>query len=311
VRCPLGHAVQNITVIDAMVAGTEEYKKNTECDDIYSFCVLHMPEVPESVQIGWANVSIDVACTPVSFLASSLLSTISREHDRWLWWWPLKEGDISTRASHIEYLSRAASLSTVKTVCELGFNQGFSAIMWLASNPSLRVYSFDLMRYSGSYAALEFVQNNFPGRLTLIRGDSKHSIADFASTHCDLTCDIIFVDGLHTFDGALTDMKSFSQLAHAQTVLLMDDLGSAKFNGVEQAWSHAITDGLIVESQRILAVEPVPLDWPSCNHWDTGNTELGVGRFTERALFDGIRARYARYPLDVLHDWHLLLASNS
>jgi hypothetical protein len=106
-------------------------------------------------------------------------------------------------------------------------------------------------------------------------------------------------------------MKSFSQLAHAHTVLLMDDLGTAKFNEVEQAWSHAITDGLIVESQRILALEPVPLDWPSCNHWTTGNTELGVGRFTERALFDGIRARYARYPLDVLHDWHLLQASNS
>ncbi len=182
----------------------------------------------------------------------------------------------------------------MKTVCELGFNHGFSAIMWLASNPSLRVYSFDLMRYSGSYAALEFVQNNFPGRLTLIRGDSKHSIADFASAHGDLTCDIIFVDGLHTFVGALTDMKSFSQLAHAQTVLLIDDLGSAKFNGVEQAWSHAITDGFIVESQRVTAVGPVPLDWPSCNHWDFANTELGVGRFTERALFDAIRTRYAR-----------------
>jgi hypothetical protein len=112
VRCPLlGHAVVNITVIDATVAGMKTHFRrpwksvNAECDDIHSFCIVHMPEVPDSVQMKWENVSLDVACTPVSFLASSLLSAISRERDRWLWWWPLKEGDISTRASHIEYLS--------------------------------------------------------------------------------------------------------------------------------------------------------------------------------------------------------------
>ena len=201
------------------------------------------------------------------------------------------EGDISTRASHIEHLSQAASLPTVKTVCETGFNQGFSAITWLASNPSLHVYSFDIMRYSGSYAALEFVQNNFPGRLTLIRGDSKHSIANFASAHPEVTCDIIFVDALHTFDGALTDMTSFSQLAHAQTVLFMDDLLSDKFHGVEKAWLHAIDGGLIVESHRVLAIDVTSQDWPSCNRWQEQALELGVGRFTEEAISDGRRAR--------------------
>ena len=203
------------------------------------------------------------------------------------------EGDISTRASHIEHLSQAASLPTVKTVCETGFNQGFSAITWLASNPSLHVYSFDIMRYSGSYAALEFVQNNFPGRLTLIRGDSKHSIANFASAHPEVTCDIIFVDALHTFDGALTDMTSFSQLAHAQTVLFMDDLLSDKFHGVEKAWLHAIDGGLIVESHRVLAIDVTSQDWPSCNRWQEQALELGVGRFTEEAISDGRRTRCA------------------
>jgi hypothetical protein len=178
-------------------------------------------------------------------------------------------------------------------VCETGFNQGFSAITWLASNPSLHVYSFDIMRYSGSYAALEFVQNNFPGRLTLIRGDSKRSIAEFASTHRDVTCDIIFVDALHTFDGALTDMKSFSQLAHEQTVLFMDDLLSDKFHGVEQAWLHAIDEGLIIESNRVLAIDVTSQDWPTCNRWQEQALELGVGRFTPKAISDGKHTRSA------------------
>jgi hypothetical protein len=263
VRCPFGHAIANLTAADS--ATTPLQNALAHCIGSAEFCVVYLPD--SVVQL--RDIALDVACEPTSFLGSSLLSVMARERERWLSWWTLggefmfglhdmcygvrtcigthasfllricshvicwvccAEGDISTRASHIEHLSQAASLPNVTTVCETGFNQGFSALVWLASNPSLHVYSFDIMRYSGSYAALEFVQNNFPGRLTLIRGDSKHSIAEFASTHPDVMCDIILVDGLHTFDGALTDMRAFARLAHEQTVLFMDDLSSMVFD---------------------------------------------------------------------------------
>jgi hypothetical protein len=55
-------------------------------------------------------------------------------------------------------------------VCEVGFNAGYSTAVWLASNPLLKVISFDLPFYLGDYgpSCAEFLRSKFPGRLEVL-----------------------------------------------------------------------------------------------------------------------------------------------
>lgn len=65
----------------------------------------------------------------------------------------------------MDFYARVATHPSVRTVCETGFNAGYSTSVWLATNPLLKVINFDLpvMEYGASCA--EFLQNKFPDRL--------------------------------------------------------------------------------------------------------------------------------------------------
>lgn len=52
------------------------------------------------------------------------------------------EGHMFTEQAH--YYAAVGRLPFVRTVCEIGFNAGHSATMWLTSQPNLRLQSFDI-----------------------------------------------------------------------------------------------------------------------------------------------------------------------
>jgi hypothetical protein len=76
----------------------------------------------------------------------------------------------------------------VRTVCEVGFNFGHSAIMWLYNNPNTRLVSFDLLESPHKTAGKQFVEILFPGRVTIIAGDSTVEIPKFYSSNPSLKC---------------------------------------------------------------------------------------------------------------------------
>jgi hypothetical protein len=85
VRCPFGHAIDSVHVVTAADAFTATMVQNAveDCAGKAELCVVY---VPSSVSQR-PDISLDVFCKPASFLASSVLSVLSRERDRWLWWW--------------------------------------------------------------------------------------------------------------------------------------------------------------------------------------------------------------------------------
>ena len=85
VRCPFGHAIDSIHVVSAGDASAASMVQGAvdDCVGKAELCVVY---VPSSVSQR-PDVSLDVFCKPASFLASSVLSVMSRERDRWLWWW--------------------------------------------------------------------------------------------------------------------------------------------------------------------------------------------------------------------------------
>ena len=111
------------------------------------------------------------------------------------------------------------------TVCELGFNAGHSALLFLESLPQARVYSFDLcdgpwtLRNADRMAAL------YPDRFELIIGDSADTVPAFLSR--GIECDVVFVDGSKEAPHRRKDMALFRSFARKDAVVFLDEISSA------------------------------------------------------------------------------------
>jgi tRNA G46 methylase TrmB len=66
------------------------------------------------------------------------------------------------------------------SIMEIGFNTGHSALLFLAiTPPEVKVVSFDLGEYAHVFAAKRFIDKLFPGRHTLVTGDSTFTIPHY------------------------------------------------------------------------------------------------------------------------------------
>ncbi|CBJ29255.1 conserved unknown protein [Ectocarpus siliculosus] len=107
----------------------------------------------------------------------------------------------------------------VEKICEVGFNAGHSSLNWLLnSRPSTKVLAFDLGEYEYMRHALDFLQMVFPGRLEVLIGHSTvtipaYAVVEEAAGRDTRTCNVLFVDGDHTEEGAYADLINFRALA--------------------------------------------------------------------------------------------------
>ena len=137
----------------------------------------------------------------------------------------------------------------IKTAMEIGFNAGHSAEIFLRTNPSLHLTSFDLGVHDYVATAKNYIDEIYPLRHTLILGDSTKTIP----AHTPTTYDLIFIDGGHEYEIAKADLLNCRRFAHANTIVIMDDTMhregySHLVNiGPTKAWLEAIQQGIIVE----------------------------------------------------------------
>ena len=62
----------------------------------------------------------------------------------------------------------------------------------------------------------------------------------------DLRCELIFIDGGHSYDVAIRDLKNFAALANLKNnVLLLDD---TFLDDVRRAWDEMLDMGYVEES---------------------------------------------------------------
>ena len=96
----------------------------------------------------------------------------------------------------VDYYYRIARDSSVRTVCEVGFNAGHSAALWLTASPTIHLVTFDTFSQPFSYASLEFLLSRFPRRITAHGGYSLHTVP---RVDVENGCDLVHVDGLHMY----------------------------------------------------------------------------------------------------------------
>jgi hypothetical protein len=150
---------------------------------------------------------------------------------------------------------RGSRNSSHKTVCEVGFNAGHSALLWLLAGAT-RVISFELGQYNYSQLAAGWLLDRFPGRLNVVLGDSFRTVPTYRTMFPHEKCDIVHVDGGHTTEDALGDILHLRELvdltpsASNGHILLVDD---TNLPGVGPAWTQAQAQGVAVEDGQVLS----------------------------------------------------------
>jgi len=106
---------------------------------------------------------------------------------------------------------------------ETGFNVGQSALAVLMANPENRVLSFDQGKHAYARPCAQYLQRSFPGRLEVVWGDSKRTVAERLAEEPG-SFDVIHIDGGHDFDTARADLLNCRAAAGPDTLVLVDDV---------------------------------------------------------------------------------------
>lgn len=159
------------------------------------------------------------------------------------------KGKYAAQTEEYDYLAQKAGLGTV---CEIGFNAGHSALRFLAqSNAS--VYEFDLGAHHYSKVSANFLSKAFPERFHIAWGDSRTTVPAFHRKNPSVRCDLLVVDGFHSYSAAKADLENFRMLAAVDHVLIIDDTPCNQewCHGPTKAWADKVSEGCIKQHKVV------------------------------------------------------------
>ena len=145
-------------------------------------------------------------------------------------------------------------------ICETGFNSGHSAVFFLELHPSVRYHGWDLgTEFSASKHSAELLKHRYGDRIELVWGDSKITVPRHLNS-TKLKCDIISVDGEHTYEGSLSDLRHFIHASKNTSLVLVDDCDND--TGILRAFTEVVfKDRLIQWHSRVeYAPDGMPRD---------------------------------------------------
>lgn len=149
---------------------------------------------------------------------------------------------------------KASSLPADARICEVGMNSGMSTMALLLGHPTAHVTSYDIGQWSCLKPAKEYIDRKFPGRHTLVIGDSKKTL--WTPEPMGIW-DLAFIDGGHDFETAWADICSLSTISRH---VIVDDI---QMPGVKKAWEQAVEKGMLspISEHGDTAVVGIPRRW--------------------------------------------------
>merc|ERR1719382_2153061 len=205
--------------------------------------------------------------------AKSLALYFDREARRYFVY---TEGNIASSDKALSMYFHVARGPTVKNICEVGFNAGHSAAVFLNANPEANMYSFDIGQFPYTRGNAALMKDLFPDRFEYIEGPSAEAVPLFHQDRPDVKCDVISVDGDHSMEGTFADLANFRQLASCRNWVLMDDAGWSSTN---TAWQRAKDEGIITQVECFVDMNPRPdyqfMDFPDNRSWCLGFFNVG------------------------------------
>lgn len=169
----------------------------------------------------------------------------------------------TSSATELLYLNNKVRDIDARLIAEIGFNTGLSGRAFLSAHPEVQVVSFDLGQ-PWVETAKRLIDKQFPGRHTLILGDSRTTVPEYKMSNPTTRFDLVFIDGGHSYEIARADLLNMRELSTEKTALIVDDLVPwfAYGAGPAKAWNDAIAEGvlrqeeLVKDGKRVEALEP-------------------------------------------------------
>lgn len=188
----------------------------------------------------------------------------------------LNEGSSDTYPVEQQDFVADAQAPDVRTICETGFNGGQSSLLWLLANPRARVLSFDILEHPYAVRGAQFLHERFPSRFHLTAGDSTKTLPAFAAAHPDVRCDLILVDGGHTYEIASADIRNFAAMAGPGSTVIVDDTPCAAWWCKEPG--RAISDA---EKEGLLASDRTATSTTAVSIFPAGTRGYTVGHYLQ------------------------------
>ena len=138
----------------------------------------------------------------------------------------------------------------VRTVCEIGFNAGHSAVAMLEGHNHVALVEFDLLGMLYSKAAKKALEKSYPNRTRFFQGSSQMTVPQYAILVAadpvrNPPCDLWMVDGDHN-TGALLDLRAAVNASRDGAVIVADDCTRKRHPHVVQSWRRMVSAGWVV-----------------------------------------------------------------
>lgn len=118
----------------------------------------------------------------------------------------------------------------LKNIMEIGFNSGFSSLLMLVSNPSIKVTCYDIASHTYTLPCFEQIKKTFGDRIDLIIGDSTKTLLSTSDVY-----DLIHIDGSHDPDVAAQDVENCYRCSKVNTIFIFDD-----YNFLNKLWDFYV-----------------------------------------------------------------------
>lgn len=124
-----------------------------------------------------------------------------------------------------------------------------TAQVWLEGLDT-QLKTFDVFRLPYSNASRDWIDGQYPGRVTFFKGKSSITVPRYVSevrAGRQPKCDVWFIDGDHNRGAPLEDLKNSLQAASDGATIIADDCTS-RFKAVQVAWRATLATGTIAHS---------------------------------------------------------------
>lgn len=174
-------------------------------------------------------------------------------------------GSVGREGDQIRMHNLITLSSNANQIFEIGFNSGFSCLLFLIYNPKAKVIAVDIGLHAYVNPCYEYLREIFGDRIQLFIGDSTVLLSkDPVVRKCISESDFFHIDGGHSFDVALADIKNCHELAKEGAIVVVDDI---QYLDVGKAWKECIDLGHIQEYR------------PSNCKFNYGSIVHGIGKF--------------------------------
>ncbi len=119
---------------------------------------------------------------------------------------------------------------------EIGFNSGFSALLILLSNPTIKLTCVDIAIHRYTIPCFEQLKKDFGDRIELYVGDSRVVVPGINDKF-----DVVHIDGGHVIQVAEHDIINTNRLLNNNAIIVMDDVNINDNNhGLSNLWNKYV-----------------------------------------------------------------------